>query len=463
MTAPPKATPIPTESQPELHEAPGPATSAAPPERTPWLLCFLCLLIPLLPTYVVPAGPLKSNGSPAKVIAVMCFGLVVLAFILIRRAAPTKTLNPGAVILLVFFFIELLVYGVGLSHLGSSQVEATKTRAVIIVIANVGLSLYVMTRAKSLRQRTTVLGCLAVGLAWACVVGLLQNSTSIDLRNVFQPPGFVVNWDYLQLDERLGNKRVVGTSNHAIEFSVLTAIAVPLALHFSRYGGTRQVRWLAGLACLLALAAMPAAVSRSGVVTLGTALLVYMWSCTARQLLNGLILASLAVGAYMIALPNTASALWHAVVDATDDGSVWARVRAYAVVAQNFHDNPIWGFGLGGNPPTEFGYLDNEWLQQLVQGGLVSVTAMMVLSLGAVFGVSAGLRSAKSPRERDQAWAMGAMLMGILSSTVTFDLFTYQQATLVFFILFGMLWSNFTVAVPESSGRRQAAKLPGFG
>ena len=43
-------------------------------ERTPWLLAFLCLLIPALPASVVVAGPLKSNGSPAKMIAVMFFG-----------------------------------------------------------------------------------------------------------------------------------------------------------------------------------------------------------------------------------------------------------------------------------------------------------------------------------------------------------------------------------------------------
>jgi O-antigen ligase len=449
MTARLAAPPIPT-------DFPGLVTSTEARERTPWLLGFLCLLIPMLPTYVVPAGPLKSNGSPAKIIAVMCFGLAFLGFVLIRRKVPKKTLLPGVVVLLVFFLLELAVYGVGLTHLGSSDVQATKLRAVIILIAYTGVALYVMTRVKTMRQRTFALGCLAIGLSYACIVGLLQNSTNIDLRNLLQPPGFVVNWEYLQIDERLGNKRVVGTSNHAIEFSVLTAVAVPLNIHFARYAATRQARWLAVLGCFLALAAMPAAVSRSGVVALSAALFVYVWSCTARQILTAVIPVAVAIGAYVAVFPQTAYALWHSVVDATDDGSVWARVRAYAVVSKTFSEHPFWGLGLGGNVPTEYGYLDNEWLQQIVQGGLVGVAAMMVISAGAIFGISAGLRCAKSPRERDQVYMMGAMLVGILSSSVTFDLFTYQQASLMFFILFGMLWANFAIPLPETSGARPA-------
>ena len=67
-----------------------PSRQPNPAERTPWLLGFLCLLIPVLPTYVVLPGPLKSNGSPARMIAVMFFGLVVLGFVMVRRTAHAR-------------------------------------------------------------------------------------------------------------------------------------------------------------------------------------------------------------------------------------------------------------------------------------------------------------------------------------------------------------------------------------
>ena len=233
------------------------------------------------------AGPLKSNGSPAKVIAVLFFGLALLGFILVRRTASTRTVRPGVVIILLYFLLQLAVYGVGLTHLGSALVEANKTRALINLVANVGVALYIITRVRTTRQRNIVLGCLATGLTFACLVGLLQSLTNIDLRFFFQPPGFVINTEYLEIDERWGAKRVVGTSTHAIEFSVLAAVTVPLTIYFARNAAKRQVRLAAVLACGLALVAMPAAVSRTGVIALVAALLVYMWNFKVRQLVLG--------------------------------------------------------------------------------------------------------------------------------------------------------------------------------
>ena len=89
-----------------------------------------------------------------------------------------------------------------------------------------------------------------------------------------------------------------------------------------------------------------------------------------------------------------------------------------------------------------------------MQGGIVGVTAMIVLAGGGIFGISAALRTATTPRERDQAYMIGSMFVAILASSFTFDLFSFQQASLIFFILFGLLWSNFKVLTPEVSTAR---------
>src|SRR3954468_9805257 len=197
-------------------------------ERTPWLLACLCLLIPILPWTLVPAGPLKSNGSPAKLIAVLFFALIVLGFIANRRISKTRAVRPGVVLILVYFCLQLTMYGMGLTRLGSELANSTKTRLAIILIGNIGVALYAMTRVQTTRQRSIVLGCLAVGLTFACAVGLLQSTTAIDLRFLFKPPGFVENSEFVDFADRAGAKRVVGTSQHPIEFAVLAAVTVPL-------------------------------------------------------------------------------------------------------------------------------------------------------------------------------------------------------------------------------------------
>jgi O-antigen ligase len=421
-------------------------------ERTPWLLAFLCFVIPALPSYVVLAGPLKSNGSPAVAIAVMFFGLAVLGFIVMRRTATTRTLRPGIAFILVFFLLELAVYGVGLTHWDGPVIQASKTRGLITVIAFTGLTLYVMTRIQTTRQRTVVLGCLAIGLTFACTVGLLQR-TGIDLRFLFQPPGFVVGVDYLQFYQRFGAVRVWGTSIHPLEFSVLAAVTVPLTIHFARYAANRQVRWLAMLGCGVALLALPASVSRSGVVALTAALLVYIWSFKVRDLAVGLVAAVALVVGYISVFPASAHAYWLTILS-EGDVSVQGRIDDYAAVGDAFRANPVFGLGLGNVLSTAGGktdgVLDNEWLDQIVQGGIVGVTAMVALAAGGIFGVSAALRTASTPRERDQAYMIGSIFVATLSSSFTMDLFTVcHQVMFILLISFGLLWSNLKVSLPE--------------
>jgi len=414
-------------------------------DRTPWLLAFLCVLIPILPWTAVPAGPLKSNGSPAKLTALLFFGLVVLGFLATRRVAKRRTLRIGVIPVLLYFFLQLVLYGVGLARLRSELADATAMRYVVILLANTGVALYAMTRVETPRQRSIVLGALAAGMTFACVVGLLQSTSGVDLRFLFKPPGFVENAEFVGFADRGGAKRVVGTSQHAIEFSVLAAVTVPLTLHFARFSPSRQVRLFSAVACFAALAAMPAAISRTGVLALGAALLVYMWGATLRRLAGALVAASVAITGYLLIFNNTAQALWKTIASSEEDPSVLERTADYAVVSETFRAHPVFGLGVGGNPWEEYGFLDNEWLQAIVQGGIVGITAMMALTGGVIFGLAAGLRSARSPRERDQMYMMAAMLVGILMSSFTFDLFTYQQATLTFFILLGLLWSTYKV------------------
>jgi O-antigen ligase len=331
-------------------------------------------------------------------------------------------------------------------HADSALVQGNRTRALINLVANVGVALYILSRVRTTRQRNIVLGCLGIGLAFACLVGLLQSLTDIDLRFFFQPEGFVANTDELEMGERWGATRVMGTSQHAIEFSLLAAITVPLAIYFARNATKWPVRLAAMLTCGVALAAMPAAISRTGLIALAAAVLVYMWSFKLRHLVVGVVVGGLALGAYILTFPNITNALYNTIVNSEQDPSVLSRTADYALVSTSFHAHPIFGLGLGGTPPAQFGYLDNEWLQAVVQGGIVGITAMIVLAGGALFGIAAALRVATTQSERNQAYTLGSMIVASLVCTYTFDLFNFQQAVRIFFIVFALLWCNFAVS-----------------
>jgi O-antigen ligase len=151
--------------------------------------------------------------------------------------------------------------------------------------------------------------------------------------------------------------------------------------------------------------------------------------------------------------------LWETIVTSGHDESVIARQTDYAIVAETFRSHPIFGLGLGANPPTVYGFLDNQWLQVIVQGGIIGVVAMTVLTVGGIFGISAALRSATNERERNEAYTLGSMFVAILVSSFTFDLFAYQQATFLLFILFGLLWSGVNVSLRDVENAQQAEHI----
>lgn len=420
-----------------------------PRERTPWLLGFTCLLMLALPTYVVLPGPLKSNGSPARMIAVLMFGLAVLGFLCARRQQPAPRLNPGAMVLVIYLFLWLVAYGVGLLTY-RPETTPERTRALVALITHVGIGLFVFTTVRTARQRKIVLGCLLAGLAFVCLIGVLQGYFSVDLRHLFMPPGFVLNADDEELADRLGALRVVGTSQHAIEFSVLAAAAVPLAIYFARHADTRNVRFLSAAACGVALLALPAAISRTGIVSLAGMLLIYMFAFKVRQIAFAVAAGVLAIVSYIAFSPRIAVALWNTITGSAEDESIRGRTEDYAIVSQIFHEHPVFGLGLGGAPT----FFDNQWLQAIVQGGFVGLVAMTIFSVGAIFGMAAALRRATTPREREQAYMLGAVTLGILLSTTTFDLLWYQQATSMLFIGFALLWGPSTIPVsarPDST------------
>jgi polysaccharide biosynthesis protein PslJ len=233
-------------------------------------------------------------------------------------------------------------------------------------------------------------------------------------------------------------------------------------LYFARHATKRYLRWGAGVAFVIALVAMPAAVSRSGVIALAAAVAVYVWNLKVRHLAVGVVAALLAVGAYMQMFPAVATALWDTIIHSEEDPSIMSRTSDYALVSKTFHAHPIFGLGLGASPPTEYGYLDNQWLQAVVQGGLLGIAAMIILAAGGMFGIAAALRNATNRRERDLAYTLGAIFVAILACSLTFDLFAFEQASRVLFLVFALLWCNFTTPLDEAAtAPTGSARAPG--
>lgn len=411
-------------------------------DRVPLLGVLFCLIVPLIPASAVFPGPLRGQGSLARLLAIAMVLVVLWRFATRRRVESLRSPNPGAVLMVCFLVLQLFTYFMGAFSVGNAEVEANKDRVAIATVAYAFVALYIITTVRYRRQQRYLIGALLTGLTWEMCVGALQSLAGADIRNLFVPPGFVNSVPETDIFSRGDAVRVVGTSQHPIEFVVLAAAMIPLALHMARYAGSPARRRWAMFAVAMACLALPLAVSRTGILAVLTAFIVYGVGQSVRFLLTTVVVGLVAAVTYRMVYPGPIASLISSVLTSGEDDSISARTDDYQWVADMFAARPWTGIGLGGNPYSWYPILDNQWLQAVIQGGVVGVVALALFVIAGVAGLATALRHSDSTRSRDQAYALGASFAAVTVSMVTFDLLVFQQVSAMLFVLYGLLWAN---------------------
>lgn len=436
---------------------------------TPWLLACLAFSIPTIPPYLSVRG--NSFASPARLISIAMLCLVIFSFLFLRRNGAMKFINPGTFYILSYLLIELSLHAASSSNYpiefatGNKFVADNIIEHLGLVLACSGLALYSMTQIKDVGQRTVVLSSLMVGLIFACIVGALQSYASIDLRLLFEFPGMhetaqlgrPLGSGNVAITTRFGSPRAYSTANHPGTFAVMAAILVPLAVHFARFPANSWVRGMSILSIPVALAGVLSSGSRVGILVLIAAFLVYMWAFRLGDIVSAIIVGAAAAYFVIAAFPSSAKTLWTVITlgSAGEDPSVQARLDDYTAVEAVFSKQPVFGLGFGVNyPPGSDGSLDNQWLLALTQGGIVGISALLVLVFAGLRGLSAALKCDTTRRDRDQRYAIAAIIVGLFVSTTTSDSLRDQQFAFILFLLLGLLWSGTTTSVAMHGTRR---------
>lgn len=358
-----------------------------------------------------------------------------------------------------FLVLQLLTYFMGEFSLGGAEVEANKDRIAIATVAYAFIALYIIMTVTHARQKRYLVGALLLGLTWAMCVGVLQGFIGADIRNLFVPPGFVNSVPETEIIARGSAVRVVGTSSHAIEFVVLSAATIPLSLHMARFALTPRRRRWAAFSLAVACLALPLAVSRTGLVAVVAAFAVYAVGQSVRFLLNAVVVGGIVAVTYRLVYPGPVASLISSVLDAGRDDSITTRTDDYAWVGTMFAEHPWVGMGLGGNPYPEYQILDNQWLQAVIQGGVVGVVALALFVIAGFVGLATALRRSSGPGSRDEAYALGASFAAVTVSMVTFDLLAFQQVSAILFVLYGLLWTRSAHVASDRPSRLHRGKL----
>jgi len=419
--------------------------------------CLFLLVVAVLPaTLTVPA--LGSLGAPQIFLGGAALAIWALLW-LAPSGPPAAGVRPVPVLIVLFVAANLASY-VAASMRPMDALEASAaTRGMITVVAVAGIAMFTAELISSRDRLDVVLKAAVLAGAFIASVGIVQFATGYDLAQAIRVPGLQSAVDGASfIGDRSIFRRVAGTTMHAIEFSAVLCIMLPLALHLAV---RESKRWLipAGIMGI----ALPMSVSRTAALGLATVLLfvVPAWPRALRRR------ALIGIGVYLVGMrlliPGLLGTIRALFADADADPSVATREMDYSYASEFIASRPWFGRGFATFIPTRYDFLDNQYLLSLVETGYVGVGAYLALLVGGIVTARRIRRRVQSDADRDLAQALTASLAVVISTSAAFDFLSFPTARAAMFVtlgLVGALWRLAPRTTTDSRGNRKTVALP---
>jgi polysaccharide biosynthesis protein PslJ len=396
-----------------------------------FLTIYIVLLLGLPSRYVF--GPLGSAGTPAQILGMGAL-LWWVGHYLSRTYTVVPVSDPIRRAMLGFGAAVLASYAVAMVRPIDAVEMRAADRGLLTLCAWLGIFVVASDGIPSRARLDVLLRRLALGGGLIAVLGLLQFQTGMALTNYLKLPGLTENSELRSLGARDGFVRPAGTALHAIEFGVVLAMLLPIAIHYAIHDTDKSTlrRWFPAGAIV---AAVPISISRSAVVCtiVVMAMLLPTWQPAVRRVAYVCSVGLLA--ATYVLVPGMLGAMTRMFTGIANDGSALSRTDSYAVAAEMISRAPVFGRGFSTFLPA-YRILDNQYLAVVIEMGVVGLAAILTLfavGLSAAMGVR---RRSRDQPIRQLAQALAASLAAGVVSLAFFDAFSFPMvAGLIFFLL----------------------------
>jgi O-antigen ligase len=418
-----------------------------------WLVTVYVTVLLIVPS-PLQIGAFGAAGGPANMIALVALGWWICARLIPGGMAwgfsPIRWATIG------FTMAMFAGFAAGATRPLTGIESNGADRTLMAMLGLAGVTLIAADGISTLDRLNTMVRRLVNVTAVFAAIGIAQFYTAIDVARLVHIPGLspaVAPTDEFALQERGGLSRVVGTSSHPIEFGVVLAIVLPIALHLALTAADdeRRVRWFTAIVIAFAL---PLSLARSAVlgVTVGLFMLWCGWA--SRRKTRALAIVAVYLVVMRLLVDGLLGTIRGMFTNMFNDPSYTGRTMDYASVGEMFGQKPWVGHGLGTFDPQTYFLLDNQYLGTLIETGLVGVVAMSLLFLVGLFTARSIYRMCRAAGLTDLGElgrALAASMLVVIVSFITFDALAFGMAAGVLFVLLGLIGAAWRVARVETS------------
>jgi O-antigen ligase len=418
-----------------------------------WMVGAFIAVMLIIPSPLV-VGPLGAVGAPAVLVALAC-----LAWWACARFMPGGMawgFNPIRWAVIGFLMAMFAGFAAGAVHPMQGIQVTGADRTLLMMAGFAGIALLAADGIASLEQLNRVVRRLVNVSALLAGAGILQFYTSLDVAKYVAIPGLtpaIPPTAQFALEQRANLTRVVATTSHPIEFGVVLAMVLPIALHLALTAADddKRSRWL----CFGLIAfAVPLSLSRSAIlgVLCATLMLWCGWTWERKKAAIKITVVYLVFTKFVVdGLLGTIRGMF---VNMFNDPSYQGRTMDYTKVGEMFSQKPWFGIGLGTFDPRIYFYLDNQYLGTLIETGLVGLVAMALLFIVGLFtarSIHRMCRAAGLTKLGELGRALAASMFVVITSFVTFDALAFRMVAGLLFVLLGIIGAAWRIARIEST------------
>lgn len=388
-------------------------------------LLAVTLLIPS--RLVVPQ--IGATGTPALLLGLVLLAVWVLSRLLTVLDAPHGR-HPLRVACALILLSAMASYVWSFLHRFDGFSVTALDRGLLVWASFVGIALFTADSGITREQAVRVIDAAIVMVTIVAAIGIMQALLRIDPVQYIRIPGLRPSVEIGSIRDRFGVVRVTSTAKHPIEFSVIVACCVPLAIARSttRWRETGSLVWPATV--LVMLLSLATAVSRSGILALGAAFLVFLPTMTRGQ--RRALLYSLPVVLVVgrTAFPGVIGTLRGLFLNFGTDNSVSSRISDYGAVEVYVAESPILGRGMRTFDAERFLLLDNQILLTLIEMGVIGVAVISIFFVTAI-GLARGVRIRARDEDEDLSRLGQAIVAGLIALAFSFGTFDATHYSMV--------------------------------
>jgi O-antigen ligase len=145
------------------------------------------------------------------------------------------------------------------------------------------------------------------------------------------------------------------------------------------------------------------------------------------------------------------------------DDSISARTQDYELVTRFFNHSPVWGNGFATFVPSEYDFLDNQYLLTIVEAGVLGLIGLALLFFAGIAATRTIRKRANDSVTRDLAQALMASVIVHLVTFATYDAMVFRTTGLSLFLILGAIGSLWRLTPPPGPPVPAAAPTTSHG